>query len=207
VSVKLRALDKKEGSESSIIDFVNQLRDAGASWVTLHPRTAAQKRRGQADWSQIQELKSKVNFPIIGNGDIQTVDDVVNMRNETNCDMVMAGRALAAKPWMLWQYGEKLGFGPPAGKFGFAPKGPAEEGQEYGKSLLRLLYFMKIYFQEDLAIKKFRFHVRTTSVWLSFGHELYSKTTKAQNFEQMELSLKEFFEYENLMSERTELRQ
>lgn len=113
VSVKLRAV----GSEKSVpelILFVQKLVDAGADWITLHPRTAEQKRRGSADWNQITELKKNVSIPIIGNGDIQTADDVIQMLTTTGADKAMAGRALAARPWMLWQLGEKLNFENPS---------------------------------------------------------------------------------------------
>ena len=113
VSVKLRAGLTKD--PDYLYRFVMGLREAGASWITLHPRTAAQQRRGNADWAQISELKNKVDFPVIGNGDIQTVEDVEAMLAQTGCDLVMAGRALAARPWMLWQFGERRGFAAPVG--------------------------------------------------------------------------------------------
>ncbi|MFN8848043.1 MAG: tRNA-dihydrouridine synthase family protein, partial [Bdellovibrionales bacterium] len=98
VSVKLRAADSDVGFEY-LYDFVMGLREAGADWICLHPRTAEQKRRGRADWSQIKELKKRVNFPIVGNGDVQTIDDVYRMKEQTGCDLVMSGRGLAARPW------------------------------------------------------------------------------------------------------------
>jgi tRNA-dihydrouridine synthase B len=121
VSVKLRAV----GSEKTLpqlILFVQKLADSGADWITLHPRTAEQKRRGSADWVQITELKKALKIPIIGNGDIQTFEDAVQMLNTTGADKVMAGRALAARPWMMWQLGEHLGF--PAPKAFFGAKAP-----------------------------------------------------------------------------------
>lgn len=122
VSVKLRAVgSNKEFKE--LLNFVLKLREAGASWVCLHPRTAAQKRRGQADWEQIKQLHRAVDFPVIGNGDVQTVEDALNMLTETGCDMAMSGRGLAARPWMLWQLGEELGFATPLGKRGRGPHG------------------------------------------------------------------------------------
>ncbi|AHZ86515.1 putative tRNA-dihydrouridine synthase [Bdellovibrio bacteriovorus] len=207
VSVKLRAVGStKEFDE--LLTFVSGLRQSGAAWVCLHPRTAAQKRRGNADWEQIKQLHRAVDFPVIGNGDVQTYDDAINMLKETGCDMAMAGRGLAARPWMMWQLGEELGFAPPAGKEGQkAPRTSEEEGAEYGKCLLRLIDRCRFYFGEDLAMRKVRFYVRTTSVWLPFGNTLVGVCAKARTIDEMIEGVTKFFEGPVEMSLRTELRQ
>lgn len=218
VSVKLRA-----GAQSDfeyLYQFVLGLREAGASWICLHPRTAAQKRRGSADWNQIQKLRQLVDFPVIGNGDIQVAEDVFSMLDQTGCDLAMAGRALAARPWMLWQVGEKLGFGSPSTvdelELGVwdselqarrPPKTDVEEGAEYGKCLLKLIRLSKQYFGESLALRKVRFYVRMTSVWLLFGHSLISVTTKAKNLEELEEGVRSFFSKPVEMLPRTQLRE
>ncbi len=213
ISVKLRAVGSTQ-SVPELIKFVQCLVDSGADWITLHPRTAEQKRRGQADWSQITELKKNIKIPIIGNGDIQTVNDVINMLNQTNADKVMAGRALAARPWMLWQLGEKLGFETPTGFEGLkAPSTPEEEGREYGRSLLRLIDYCEEHFMqeagatESLTMRKVQFYVRTTHVWLEFGHSLMAKCSSCQNLAQLREAVALFFEIPQSMSARTELRQ
>ena len=96
VSVKLRAAGTN-GDFSYLLNFVQGLRESGAAWICLHPRTAEQKRRGSADWSQIKTLRESVDFPIVGNGDIQTAEDVYQMKEQTGCDLVMSGRGLAAR--------------------------------------------------------------------------------------------------------------
>ncbi len=216
VSVKLRA-----GTQSDFIylqKFVQGLFDAGASWVTLHPRTAAQKRRGFADWEQIRRLRECVTAPIIGNGDIQTAEDVDNMLAQTKCDMVMAGRALAARPWLMWQCGERWGFQAPEmaaekqlgvvdGEHRRAPQTREEEGAEYGRCLLRLLRLSRHYFGENLALRKIRFYVRTTSVWLLFGQSLISVVNKAKNLQEVEEGIEKFFSIPVEMLPKTDLRE
>lgn len=213
VSVKLRAV----GSDKSVpqlIEFVSKLVDAGADWITLHPRTAEQKRRGSANWSQVTELKKAVKVPIIGNGDIQTVEDVLAMIEQTGADKVMAGRALAARPWMMWQLGEKLGFASPKQFQGRqAPMTAEEEGAEYGRCLLRLIDYSEENFMveagasESLTMRKLQFYIRTTHVWLEFGHTLMAKTSRCQNLVELRTAVREFFEAELRMNARTELRQ
>jgi len=206
VSVKLRA--GHQNDLKYLIDFIRGLEDAGCSWVTLHPRTTDQKRRGSADWSQIRSVREAISMPVIGNGDVQIVDDILALLRETGCDMVMAGRALTARPWLLWQLGEALGFGPPPGREGQrAPCGPVEEGAEYGRSLKRLLALMSEHFSDDLTLRKFRFFIRTGAPWLQFGHDLYARSTKAKNTVELALALEEFFAREQSMTSRTELRQ
>ncbi|MEK6775226.1 MAG: tRNA-dihydrouridine synthase family protein [Bdellovibrionota bacterium] len=207
VSVKLRAVEQCEENKEKLIEFVQGLQAAGASWICLHPRTAEQKRRGRADWSQIQWLKKNLDIPVIGNGDIQSVEDVFQMKQETNCDLAMSGRALAARPWMFWQVGEKLGMPAPKGRQGFAPKTGEEEGVEYGHVLLQFIDECELIFSADLALRKVRFYIRTTHVWLVFGHSLVGLAHKAQNLDQLRVLVREFFEMPQVMVQRTELRQ
>ncbi|MBX2987027.1 MAG: tRNA-dihydrouridine synthase family protein [Bdellovibrionaceae bacterium] len=204
VSVKLRA--GPQGDFDFLKNFVGGLKSAGAAWITLHPRTAEQKRRGRADWSQIRRLKRETAGPLVGNGDIQTAEDVFAMLDETGCDMVMAGRALAARPWLLWQVGEDLGWAPPPGKEGReAPRTPLEEGAEYGRALLALIAHSRRYFNEDLALRKVRFHLRTTTPWLTYGHTLMSLSTRARHLEEFAPWVEEFFSAPQEMSPRTDL--
>ena len=207
VSVKLRA--GHQNDLEYLLKFTLGLQEAGASWITLHPRTTEQKRRGSADWSQIKTVRSSLKIPVIGNGDVQTVDDVLALRSATECDLVMVGRALTARPWLLWQLGERLGFS--SGRAGLAPSTPEEEGAEYGRSLKRLAELMQEHFTTrsgpELGLRKFRFYIKTGGPWLLFGHDLYARSTKAKSWPEMTLMLEEFFSQEHAMSARTELRQ
>ncbi|MBX3019577.1 MAG: tRNA-dihydrouridine synthase family protein [Bdellovibrionaceae bacterium] len=205
VSVKLRA--GSQGDFGFLETFAKGLTKAGADWLTLHPRTPEQKRRGQADWSQIRRLRDSLDVPVIGNGDIQITEDVHRMIQETGCDQVMAGRALAARPWMMWQLGEELGFANPAGREGRAPRTREEEGAEYGRMLLQFLDLAPQYFTEEQALRKFRFFVRTTSVWLPFGMNLVSISTKERTIADIRRETARYFEQSIEMSARTELRQ
>lgn len=191
-------------------DFVQGLEAAGASWITLHPRAASEQRRGQANWSELNYLREVVKIPVIGNGDIQTSDDAMRMLDQTGCPLVMSGRALAARPWMVWQLAEDLGiFSTPEGlpPQQRAPRTPAEEGAEYGISLHLLLEELSQACNESIALRKFRFHVRTTSVWLEFGHSLYSVVTGAHTVASTFSVLDQFFQNEQRMTARTDLRQ
>ena len=80
----------------------------GAAAVALHARTAKQMYTGRADWSRIARLKETVSIPVVGNGDVDTPEDVVRMFRETGCDAVMCGRATMKNPWIFRQAAELL---------------------------------------------------------------------------------------------------
>lgn len=210
VSVKLRAVESNNSFED-LYAFVSGLIDNGATWICLHPRTAEQKRRGHADWEQIRFLKQKLNTPIIGNGDVQNLADVFNMKKQTGCDLVMSGRALAARPWLFWQIGEALGFVPAENTLidgrTRAPSSKEEEGAEYGRCLLMFMDLCQKYFGENLAQRKISFYLRTTTPWLEFGHTLISLSAKARSLDEFRQSVHQFFSVPQIMYSKTELRQ
>jgi nifR3 family TIM-barrel protein len=77
--------------------------DVGCAAVTLHPRTAATKRGGEANWDHIKKLKSKLDIPVIGNGDVNSPEDALQLISTTDCDYVMLGRAAAKNPAIFKQ--------------------------------------------------------------------------------------------------------
>lgn len=106
LTVKFRA-----GLTDEAINFVELGRiceGEGVSAVALHPRTAKQMYTGRADWSRIARLKEAVRIPVVGNGDVQTPEDVLSMFRETGCDAVMCGRATMRNPWIFKQAAELL---------------------------------------------------------------------------------------------------
>ena len=69
--------------------------------ITLHARTTKQGFTGKSDWQMIKHLKDNVNIPVIGNGDVATIDDYKKMIEKTQCDAVMIGRAALGNPWIF----------------------------------------------------------------------------------------------------------
>ncbi len=206
VSVKLRAGIQKD--EEFLLRFVRGLEAAGAAWVTLHPRLGEQKRRGAADWSQIGRVRAGVGIPVIGNGDVQCADDVFAMLETTGCDAVMAGRGLAARPWMMWQVGERLGLAPPEAFRGrLAPADPESEGAEYGHACLFFLEQLERYFPFAGGATRFRFHLRMTVGWLEFGHALFAACAKGDSYSALRDSVNRFFAQSQRMVARTSLRE
>ena len=192
VSVKFRAGLQKD--KDVLLAFSKGIESAGASWVTLHPRLSEQKRRGIANWDQIALLKSKLSIPVVGNGDVETLEDLTRMKEQTGCDMVMVGRALTIRPWLLWQLGESLGMTEPVSLKGKeAPNDSLSEGAELGRHMLRLLDHHFEFFSEIEALKKYLFYIKVMHPWLMFGHDLYRKSTMCKNKESLKALIEDFF--------------
>ncbi len=75
----------------------------GAAAVCVHPRTKTQLYSGKADWSIIKAVKDAVKIPVIGSGDVTSVDDCIEMYRQTGCDLVMIGRGSYGRPWLFGQ--------------------------------------------------------------------------------------------------------
>jgi nifR3 family TIM-barrel protein len=96
--------------------------DEGAQAVALHARTAAQRYSGQADWSAIARLKEAVtSIPVLGNGDIFSARDALDMVARTGCDGVVVGRGCLGRPWLFGELqaafrGEPIPPGPRLGE-------------------------------------------------------------------------------------------
>jgi hypothetical protein len=80
----------------------------GADAVILHPRTVEQVFTGTSNWDLIGKLRSSINIPVIGNGDIRSASDAQRMLNSTGCDGVMVGRGALGNPWLFRCIRKKL---------------------------------------------------------------------------------------------------
>ena len=86
------------------IDIAQVVEGAGAAALTVHGRTAADMFRGSADWDRISEIKPHLKrIPLIGNGDLDSAERVVDAFRRYDVDGVMIARASLNKPWLFQQ--------------------------------------------------------------------------------------------------------
>jgi len=87
--------------ERDPVGIALRMQDAGARAFTLHARTRTQMFSGHANWDDIAAVVEALDVPVIGNGDIVTADDVIRMRDHTNCAGIMIGRGSFGNPWLF----------------------------------------------------------------------------------------------------------
>ena len=100
VTVKMRmGIDEEH---ITYLEAAQMAERAGVAAVALHARTAAQHYSGQADWSAIARLKETIKtIPVLGNGDIWSAEDALEMVRQTGCDGVVVGRGCQGRPWLF----------------------------------------------------------------------------------------------------------
>lgn len=86
------------------IEVAKVVESAGAAALTVHGRTAADFFKGSADWERIAEIKPHLkHIPLIGNGDLDSPEKVVEAFRRYDVDGVMIARACLGKPWLFRQ--------------------------------------------------------------------------------------------------------
>lgn len=87
----------------NIVDVAERLQDIGISALSIHGRTRSQMYKGPADWTLIGEVKNnqRMQIPIFGNGDVDSPETAIRMKNTYGVDGVMIGRATIGYPWIF----------------------------------------------------------------------------------------------------------
>jgi len=97
----------------NIVEVAKRLQDAGIQALTIHGRTRKQMYKGEADWSYIARVKEcpDIFIPIFGNGDVDTPEKALDVKNKYGVDGVMIGRASIGYPWLFNQIKHYLNAG------------------------------------------------------------------------------------------------
>jgi nifR3 family TIM-barrel protein len=88
-----------------IIEVAERLQDVGCKAISIHGRTRAQMYKGDADWRPISEVKNnqRMYIPVFGNGDVDSPEKAMEMRDVYGLDGCMIGRASIGNPWFFKQ--------------------------------------------------------------------------------------------------------
>lgn len=90
------------------LSFGKALENSGSDALILHPRTKTEMFGGHSNWQHIKELKQNSSLPVIGNGDIKSVTDALEMYEFTQCDSIMIGRGVLGQPWLFQEIKDGL---------------------------------------------------------------------------------------------------
>lgn len=92
-----------DDNSKNVYEVAERLQDVGIQALTIHGRTRSQMYKGQADWSLIREIKRnpRIQIPIFGNGDVDSVEKAAAWRLEYEVDGIMIGRAAIGNPWIF----------------------------------------------------------------------------------------------------------
>ena len=101
VTVKMRIGWDKD--HINVLEMAKLAEEAGVQAVAVHGRTREQFYRDRADWQIIRQVREKLRIPVIANGDIRNVEDLIKIREVTGCEAVMVGRAAQGNPWIFRQ--------------------------------------------------------------------------------------------------------
>ena len=88
-----------------IVEVAERLQDVGCAAISIHGRTRAQMYKGDADWSYISKVKNnpRMYIPVFGNGDVNTPERAMEMRDNYGLDGAMIGRGSIGNPWFFNQ--------------------------------------------------------------------------------------------------------
>lgn len=100
LSAKIRA---GYDDASGVVQIARAVQEAGADFITVHPRRRIDFYEGVADWRIIKVLVDELDIPVVGNGDIWYAADALRIREETGCKAVMMGRPVLRNPWIFRQ--------------------------------------------------------------------------------------------------------
>jgi tRNA-dihydrouridine synthase C len=84
--------------DSRAVECAQAIADSGADELVVHGRTKLQAYRPPAFWPRIADIRAAVAIPVVANGEIWTVQDALQCRQESGCDMLMLGRGAVADP-------------------------------------------------------------------------------------------------------------
>ena len=174
VSVKIRTGWDSEHKNAP--DFAKMIEDSGASMLAIHGRTRSQLYSGHVDLDTIKKVKSSVSIPVIGNGDIFTVEDAKNMLEYTGVDGVMVGRGIYGAPWFLYHiiYFLKTG-----------KKLPEPSILEKKDILLKHIFAMIEYYGEKTGMFNARKHIAWYSKGLRNSAEFRNFVNNSENINEV----------------------
>lgn len=156
--------------------FAREFEQVGIAAVAVHGRTREQGFRGSVNRDGIRQVVEAVqHIPVIGNGDICSVEDAAGMFRETGCQAISIGRGALANPWIFRQLveWETAGQAGPAGSF-----------DERLQLMQRQMHFLEQQVGPERAIRMFRkmghWYLKAMRVHKGLRHRFQLANSKAE---------------------------
>lgn len=181
VTVKIRKGWDKEHIVA--VELAKIAEAKGASCITIHGRTRDEFFSGEVDLSIIKKVKEAVSIPVIGNGNIKTPEEALEMFEKTNVDGIMIGRGAIGNPWIFRQIIEYL-----EGK-----EVQAVTNKEKLDVILKHIDLQVKYLGENTGIKELRKHIAYYLKNLNGASAIRQKINQIETKKELENSLIEYF--------------
>lgn len=158
--------------------------EAGASVLTLHPRTRAQMYKGSARWEEIAAVVSALEIPVVGNGDVRTAADAREMWRQTGCAGVMIGRGSFGNPWIFGQIRDLLE--------GRTPRPTPGAAERFAVALRHARLQLEIKGDDRRTALEFRKHLGWYTRGLAGSAELRAKLHSIESMSEIERIFQEY---------------
>lgn len=181
LTVKIRSGWDKDSVNGMEIARIAE--DSGVDSITVHARTREMYYSGEADWDIIAEIKSGLKIPVIGNGDIFTASDALDMLKYTGCDGVAIGRGAMGNPFLFRQINDLL-----EAREVYLPT--------YDQQLKTILAHIELSSRlkgEKMAMKEMRKHIAWYIKGLRNSNEIKNLVNTIEDRERIEEILKKYF--------------
>lgn len=185
-SIKPLTLKIRSGwNEDSIngVEISKIAESCGIDAITVHGRTREMYYNGKADWDIVGRIKEEVKIPVIGNGDIFSGRDALDMFEYTRCDGIAVGRGAMGNPFLFTEINRAL-------------NGEEYKGPSYYQVLETMLNHIDLACRlkrEDIAIKEMRKHIAWYLKGIRNSNQVKNTINTMEDKEEIKRLLKDFF--------------